>query len=97
MIVPARPDDNTIISTGVIFINFVKAVEKEPPGSLKYAVVGKSSTIIITTIGYKNDINHVFLNNIFKINASPKNMTKNNNIETTNCIKYLSPLTIITL
>lgn len=44
------------------------------------------------TTGYKKDINQVRLNNIFKINEIPKNITKNKIIETNNWINVHPPL-----
>ncbi len=83
-IVPANPATNMAISTGVICISLEKASENADPGAFKYSIVDILSTIINTTNGYKNAINHVLRNNIFNINAIPKKMTKYNIIDTTN-------------
>jgi len=82
-----------IQSTTVIFISIAKAIEKASDGAVKYFVTEMPSIIIITINGYKIDINHVLRSSILIIKAKPKNITKNNMIETISCINYIISFT----
>jgi len=81
-IVPTNPDNNIIISTTVNDVILENVLEIACAGFVKYSLSELSPTINEMTKGYKNAINQVRLNNIFKIKAMPKNITKYNNTDT---------------
>lgn len=82
VIVPTNPDSKISESTSVREVILSIVPEIASPGEVKNSLNLLSLTIIEITNGYKIAINHVLLNNIFKINAIPKKMTKYKSTET---------------
>ena len=80
-IVPTKPEDRMTISTTGSEIIVWNVSEMDVPGDVKYSDTLLSPTITEITIGYRTDISHVLRNNIFKIKAIPKNITKYSTME----------------
>lgn len=82
VIAPANPASNISESTNVRDVILSIVPEIAAPGEVKNSLNLLSLTMIDMTNGYRIAINHVRLNNIFKIKAIPKKITKYNNMET---------------
>lgn len=80
--VPRNPEDKITISTIGKDVIVWNVSDIAMVGCVKYSPIVLFPTIIEITNGYKMDINHVRRNNIFKIKANPKNMTKYNITDT---------------